>query len=105
MTSVYSVQFVALAELTGSHGLDVPAGYKYILRDVDVVNRSGSAVAFGLVGSAGQFVWYWDPLYNANALGGQWRGRQVFNPGEQIVFNALSGAWDVTASGYALTLP
>jgi hypothetical protein len=106
---VYSQRLYAHASQTsadGTLGPVVPAGFVYVLRDVDLFCSSG------LVN---------DVLWIENQVGGiliqcivtsspfntdfAWRGRQVYAPGETVGFQVGTGTWAVAASGYALTLP
>lgn len=103
MASVYSVQFAALQGLNGTHTLTVPAGFKAVLRDLDAYNGGGaSSTDLFLIGSAGQTI-----FNDSSALqpkNSQWRGRQVLEELETWALRT-TGAWDVTVSGYLLTLP
>lgn len=106
---VYSLRIFATGELdpgAGTVGPVVPAGLIYVLRDIDVQERTGTNGAF---------------MHVLNPLGGvltafqrtaavplgveSWRGRQVYSEGEQVGFAADSGSWAIMASGYQLTLP
>jgi hypothetical protein len=103
---VYSTRFYQVSLLVGSDSIVVTPGYIWIVRDIDVTNRTG--------GGSDQFIWF-GPLnqviwitYVSDDLAfhsAQWRGRQVFREGEAMTFDAGTGTWDVTVSGYALTLP
>lgn len=102
---VYSIQIVSLSPIVGPRSTTVvPDGVKIIVRDVDIWNASGVAGdSFGFQSAASGYLWL---VKRAAADVGtyQWRGRQVFNPGESIVFEVFSGTWAVQASGYELTL-
>lgn len=103
---VYSTQFIARAGLNVNVGYTVPAGYRAVLRDVDVACATGSGDTriFFLENPQGGLVWV--AIANPESyVSFQWRGRQVYNPGEIITFNPAEGAWDVMGSGYLLTLP
>jgi hypothetical protein len=101
---VYSVRLFEALRLSGNLGYTCPAGVATVLRDVDatVYGNSGTA-QFYVGGAVGQFIWLIEAGAGA-AESYQWRGRQVFNPGDIITFSA-GGMWDITASGYHLTLP
>lgn len=106
---VYSLRIFATGGLTNAAGLVgpvVPAGFVYVLRDIDVVEISGTAPAIMQVESP-----VVAPLWNATrtvtggVVNAAWRGRQVYAEGEQVGFFAFSGTWAICASGYQLTLP
>lgn len=103
---VYSIRIFAQGALTGTHPVTVPAGLVYVLRDVDVWSRTQtSGDAFAILGSNAQLLWFVAIPPLVNPWIGQWRGRQIFNAGETVTFESAGGEWDVTASGYQLTLP
>lgn len=103
---VYSTQLIGAAGLGNTNiGYTVPAGYVCVLRDVDAFcHPTGSASAFVIAGNLSAVIWYWE---NASGFvgSGQWRGRQVFRPGQIITFEAQIGTYDFSASGYLLSLP
>lgn len=90
----------------GRVGPIVPDGLIYVVRDIDingVTDTTGDVIAvFNPLGGnlficreeAGQL--------NDNH---QWRGRQVYSPGEPVQLESFGGTWDVMISGYQLTLP
>jgi hypothetical protein len=102
---VYSERFVAVSGLTSIVSYTVPAGYRMVLRDIDIFQGSqptapdfrcrgaGGATIFQITGGVLTDTW------------SAWRGRQVFYEGERVDFIANVGNCDVTASGYLLTLP
>lgn len=96
---------MARNSFSGSVSVTVPAGLVYVLRDVDAVNQSNAGSTFAILGAVGETIWFVNPIFNANDLVAQWRGRQVFNAGESFSFTAGTGAWAFTASGYSLTVP
>jgi hypothetical protein len=107
--TVYSLRITAgggLIASTGKVGPIVPDGLVYVVRDIDVVETSGTRpVALEVYGQAEQLLWY-VPLNTASDPASQrWRGRQVYNEGEQVALAATSGTWDFAVSGYQLTLP
>lgn len=106
---VYSQRFFAgaAASPVGPVGPVVPAGFVWVVRDVDAVVRSSGTAQMELLGQvAGQILVLWSypqsPVPDNNFT---WRGRQVFAEGERVGINVLSGNWDVGISGYQLTLP
>jgi hypothetical protein len=103
---VYSVQIMALAPALPHNFVTVPDGVRIIVRDIDAVELTGGgAGACQFVGPATNVIWAFQRGATLNTAVGQWRGRQVFNPGESFDFQAVSGTWDVQISGYELTLP
>lgn len=56
------------------------------------------------MGALGQTI-----VYLANPLTGSprfsWFGHQVFEEGEEMSVRAGAGTWDITVSGFLLTLP
>lgn len=102
---VYSIQILSLAPALPVNTVVVPAGARIILRDVDAVEVSGTVDALLVVkNAAGGYLWAanrFDAPSNYNA---QWRGRQVFNPGESIVVQVVSGTWEIQMSGYELAV-
>lgn len=106
---VYSIRIFATGDLepaAGVVGPIVPAGLVYIVRDIDVFEFSSVANAELLVYSPVLGPIY-TPTRSASGVPSdwQWRGRQVYNEGEQVGFLSLLGKWAVMASGYQLTLP
>jgi hypothetical protein len=106
---VYSLRIFSqggLIPASGVVGPLVPAGLVYVVRDMDIVRRT--------TGSTDELVIYNQTLgllvnVNAGMLDtGQnyrWRGRQIYNEGEQFGVQSIVGTWDVAVSGYQLTLP
>jgi hypothetical protein len=107
--SVYSLRIFSAGGLTSSAGTVgpvVPAGLVYVLRDIDAVEITGSASAqLEVLSPNFQPIWFINTANPQIGANFQWRGRQVFNVGEQIGFHAFSGTWSIMASGYQLTLP
>jgi hypothetical protein len=99
---VYSYQFISEASFTGAAVVEYPAGYVAIVRDIDVVagvSASGSFYAYD-VGTGGKF---WAVSEGVETLATwSWRGRQVFEPGNQIGF-FCDFELDVRMSGYLLS--
>jgi len=104
MANVYSTRFLAWAASEIPPVYVVPSGYVAIVRDLDVYSFGGEMTnwKFGINGvcwfAAGQFT------IEALAQTGQWRGRQVVQAGEEILFES-DGPTDGIASGYLLGLP
>lgn len=107
--AVYSQRFFAFAGATpvGPVGPIVPAGFVFVVRDIDAVVRSSGTAQLEILGQVvGQLIALWSypqsPVPDNNF---EWRGRQVFGVGERVGISVLSGSWDVAISGYQLTLP
>ena len=84
----------------------MPAGFVYVLRDIDLFELTGAAATFAqvlspVIGVLALFAGQLEPTTRSYA----WRGRQVYADGEQVGFQVLAGTWSITASGYQLTLP
>lgn len=108
MATVYSVRlFQALGLSPGTVvAYTVPAGYRAILRDIDLYSSAGvSNSEIYIEGALGQTIFHAEVAATTQDSP-QWRGRQVLYEGETISVN-VGGAssWDVTISGYELTLP
>lgn len=107
--TVYSLRIFATGGLSPGAGLVgpiVPAGLVYVVRDIDVVETSGTnGTILEFQGQTLGPLTYFERTA-ADGLGrGSWRGRQIYNEGEQVGFKALSGTWSISCSGYQLTLP
>lgn len=104
MSNVYSTRFLAWAASESPPAFTVPMGYVAVVRDADIYSGGGAltnwVLSVNLVAhfAAGQFT------IEALAQTAQWRGRQVLNPGEFLVF-AADGSTDGMVSGYLLALP
>jgi len=94
---LYSLRIYAHASQTVTvdiHGPFVPAGFIYVLRDIDMVEISGTrpaeAFVFNAVGGP-----LWNVLAQSSDIEGnhQWRGRQVYAVGEQVGFQVFSVMW------------
>ena len=103
----YSSQLYAVAGLAPAGGLSGPvvlAGFVYVLKDVQVVNRNpGGSSALEVFNAAGGFLAYVDSTVCDHNGAWHWSGMQVFNAGQRVGFQVAAGAWDVAASGYKLT--
>jgi hypothetical protein len=100
---VFSTRFFGLQEVAGSYTYTVPAGYRAVLRCVDLVQQGTSSNAFGLAVIGLGFIWYIDSATYSASVHFQWQGRQVLNPGEQLQAD-LPGLCTIFASGYLLSL-
>lgn len=82
----------------------VPVGYVAIVRDIDVLSHGGAMINWVVsVNSVADFA---AGQFTIEALNqtAQWRGRQILNAGEELVFQS-DGPTDGLISGYLLTLP
>lgn len=104
MANVYSTRFLGWASESTPPAYTVPAGYVVVVRDADIYSGGGSIIDWTLSVNgvarfaAGQFT------VESIAQTAEWRGRQILNPGELLVF-AADGATDGMVSGYLLPLP
>lgn len=104
MANVYSTRLLAWAADESPAPFEVPSGYVCIVRDLDVWSGGGAMINWQLAVNdvakfaAGQFT------IESLAQTAQWRGRQVVNAGEFLVFSS-DGALDGLCSGYLLSLP
>jgi len=104
VANVYSQRFLAWAADESPPPFEVPTGYVAVVRDADIYSGGGAIINWVLSVNtiahfaAGEFT------IEAVAQTAQWRGRQVLNPGEFLVF-ASDGATDGMVSGYLLSLP
>jgi hypothetical protein len=96
----YSAPLATLRGFSGSQQFQAPAGYTFVLRDLDAYNPVSSSGTYYLLGSIGQVMDAW--AYGGAGEGvHQWRGRQVIPaPGHFTVVS--SQPIDVTVSGYVL---
>jgi len=101
---VYSYRFLAEAGFTGSAAFLVPDGYRAVVRDIDCVVYTGAGVT--IQAGIGGVTNFWAVTLGVVAVTDtvSFRGRQVLNPGEQLVI-ATDAAADFVASGYLLSLP
>lgn len=104
MSNVYSTRLMGWAAETIPPLFEVPTGYVCVVRDIDVLSHGGALINWvvsvnGVADfAAGQFT-----ILALNQTA-EWRGRQVLNAGEQLVFES-DGPTDGLISGYLLTLP
>lgn len=104
MANVYSIRLLAWSSSATPPPYEVPAGYRVIVRDADVWSGGGAITNWQLAVNdvakfaAGQFT------VESVAQVAQWRGRQVVEAGEFLVFSS-DNATDGLVSGYLLTLP
>jgi hypothetical protein len=103
----YSIRIFSAGGLqaaAGTVGPVVPAGRVWVVRCIDALEITGVAPGqMEVLNPTLQPFWFCDrssPQIGANF---QWRGRQVFEVGEQIGFHVFSGTWSIMASGYDLS--
>jgi hypothetical protein len=75
-----------------------------VVRDADVWSGGGAMVNFQLAVNAVAKFWAGQFTIESLAQVAQWRGRQVLNAGEYLVFSS-DGALDGLISGYLLVSP
>lgn len=106
--AVYSSRFIQQHGLTTSASFAVPSGFVAVVRDLDAFIGTPTGVNdLFMHGALGQAI-FWDSAQIGISKYMSWRGRQVFEPGELISVEVNVGAldaFDVTVSGYLLTLP
>lgn len=103
--SVYSIQIMSLAPALPVNTIEVPDGSRIIVRDIDAVEISGTVDALLVVlNAAGGYLWAANRFTEPSNYNAQWRGRQVYNPGQSIVAQVVSGTWEIQMSGYQLSL-
>lgn len=106
---VYSLRIFATGGLTpgaGVVGPIVPAGFVYVLRDIDMFEETAAGSTILTVrNQTGGVLIQVQAGTTISSRNWEWRGRQVYNEGEQVAFLAVVGQWSVAASGYQLTLP
>lgn len=101
---VYSTRLLAWAASEFVPPFVVPSGYVCVVRDADIYSGGGAIINWVLsVNAVAKFA---AGQFTIEALGqtAQWRGRQVLNAGEQLLFES-DGSTDGLVSGYLLLLP
>lgn len=102
---VYSIQIVSLAPALTSQTVTVPDGSRIIMRDVDARAESGATNdELAVYNAAGGILWAAKVFAGGDPFVYQWRGRQVYNPGEGIQIKVFQGTWSIQISGYELSL-
>jgi hypothetical protein len=90
----------------GTIGPVVPDGLVYVVRDIDVVNETGTTGdELSFIGPVLNQLIVIRQGHEMNGFIWSWRGRQIYSVGEQVGVKANVGSWSVTISGYQLTLP
>jgi hypothetical protein len=106
MANVYSASFASFPNLTGQEGLQVPTGYVWVIRDIAVwCDTSNIASAIEFTGSEGQIFFLARQAAGADNQNQFWSGRVVLQPSQGFYITVISGEWDVTVCGYALSAP
>jgi hypothetical protein len=107
--ALYSLRIFASGALNnaaGTVGPIVPSEFIYVIRDIDVYNDTAGATDNLVVfAQTGGILCSFIGSATENQPNQQWRGRQVYGPGEQVAVRAFVGTWGVAISGYQLTLP
>jgi hypothetical protein len=105
MARVYSTCFIAQQGLGTTITYTVPPGFIAIVRDLDSYNSTftNSTIRFIDAQTGGTI---WVAVNNALATDYEsWRGRQVFETGQQFTVSVTGDPWDVRVSGYLLDTP
>jgi len=101
---VYSTRLLAWSASSSPPPFTVPSGQVCIVRDADVYSGGGATITvhLGVNGVAN----FWAGQFTVESIPQvlQWRGRQVLNEGEQLVY-AADGVTDGLVSGYLLLAP
>lgn len=102
MASPYSTRLLGWSASMIPPPYEVPTGYIIVVRDIDVWSGGGAMINWQVYVNdfakfaAGQFT------VESVAQTAQWRGRQILNAGEFLVFES-DGPTDGLISGYLLT--
>jgi hypothetical protein len=106
VADVYSTNFLDLHAAALGIGYEVPAGFKAIVRDIDVFFTALAVINLNIIGPSGGTFAYFSYIPSGSAFQ-DWRGRQVFSPGDVIGVTGTidAGSFDLRMSGYLLTLP
>lgn len=112
MSNVYSTLFVRqFAATPGLYTYVVPDGQRAVVVSIDANcspgTRNQRAALQGFFVQDSEDVTWWQVLPPDAVTNVQyhWEGRQVYNAGDVICFNALDGGWQFSLSGFLLTLP
>ena len=81
----------------------VPTSKLLILTDIDLLSIATASGQLSLIEIGAAVVRYWIAPGNAQDQF-VWRGRQVLNPGQTIVFDSTCTAWYMGMTGYVLDL-
>lgn len=108
LRAVYSIRIFSgdLDPAAGVVGPVVPDGFVYVVRDIDLVYHGATnddeLVFFNQTGGL-----MWIAVYTTGltSVVWSWRGRQVFNEGEQVAIQSAGGTWSIAMSGYQLSTP
>jgi hypothetical protein len=104
LRQVYSTRLLAWAADSSPAPFEVPTGYTCVVRDADVWSGGGAMIDYQLAINTVAKFWAGQFTVESLAQVAQWRGRQVLNAGELLVFSS-SGATDGLVSGYLLLDP
>lgn len=101
---VYSIRLLAWAASMLPPPFVCPTGYVVVVRDIDVWSGGGSIInAQAEINGVAKF---WAGQFTVESIAQvlQWRGRQVLQAGEELVFQS-DGVTDGLISGYQLLEP
>lgn len=105
---VYSTRFCnsSISSAGDTTLYTVPAGFRAVLRDVDIYFGGATGIVVELRATGINFVPF--AATTTDPEPGVWRGRQVLNAGESLTVHVATlpagGGLNVFASGYLLTL-
>jgi len=107
---VYSTRLLSGHDLGAfSHSIVVPAGFVWVIRDIDVyygADTGPSEWECDLIDQDAIVVGILNAQINPSSAGAsQWRGRQCIEAGCTMRVETVGGTWYWTISGYQLTLP
>lgn len=103
MRQLYSENFTALQNFSGTWWWTPVSDAILVLRDVDLSYDGGLGLTYRLLGTLGQTIDRADFGVTGSELH-QWRGRQVIPAGYRFGVSATDGC-DITVSGYRLLTP
>lgn len=104
---VYTIRMFAHASLSATTaGPIVPDQFVYVVRDIDITrNDEVGAQQLIVQNPLGGALFLVNGPASVGTINQQWRGRQVYEPGEHIGIICTGGSWSICISGYQLTLP
>jgi hypothetical protein len=100
----YSIRILfGVVSTTVGASATVPAGYRWVVRDIECITGGTGAVFIGQISGVGE-IWVLPIPSGAWSNLTQWHGHVVLNAGETINFSCSSGNGNVTVSGYQLSI-
>lgn len=105
MAAIYSTSFahVSLTPSVNNTLFTCPAGYVAVLRDIDAFCESAGTQTVFFFFTAPGLPFTGLEFASANSWA-QWRGRQVFGVGQELVASPSAGTIVVKISGYLLSV-